>query len=145
MKPTHIIIHHSLTKDGRTASWPAITRYHVQDMGWKDNGYHFGVEDIDGTVQVLVGRMQNEPGAHCSQGGMNQHSLGVCLVGNFDEAGPGEEMLAKTVQLVRSLMQVHGIPAGNVRRHSEYATYKSCPGRLFPWADFMKRLQAGAV
>lgn len=47
MKPTHIIIHHSATNDGRTVSWEAIRWYHTRTNGWHDIGYHFGVELLD--------------------------------------------------------------------------------------------------
>lgn len=142
MKPENIIIHHSLTKDTETVSWGAIRKYHVETLGWQDIGYHYGIENIGGRYEILVGRMATETGAHCSQDGMNNKSLGICLIGNFDNAAPDAAQLALLTKLVKSLMQVHGIPAANVFRHSQFATYKTCPGLKFPWQDFHASLMA---
>jgi N-acetylmuramoyl-L-alanine amidase len=139
MKPTHIIIHHSLTEDGQTVSWNAIRKYHLQ-QGWQDIGYHYGVELIGDHYEILLGRMPGEIGAHCKEAGMNQMSIGICLVGNFDIAPPPKAALDKLVQLVRELRTEWNIPIANIHRHSEFATYKSCPGKLFPWTDFIGRI-----
>ena len=140
MIPSHLVIHHSLTADGRTVSWDAIRWYHVHTMGWADVGYHYGVELVGSRYEILVGRMQNETGAHCKEGGMNASSLGVCLVGNFDAEPVPEAQLDRLVRLSRSLMDVFAIPRENVRRHSDFAAYKSCPGKLFPWSRFLASL-----
>jgi N-acetylmuramoyl-L-alanine amidase len=137
--PTDIIIHHSLTKDGQTVSWGAIRRYH-RSLGWRDVGYHYGIELVGDEYEILAGRMQDEVGAHCKEGGMNRHGLGICVVGNFDERPPPQAQLDKLIRLVRSLMSVFKIPADRVHRHHDLAPYKSCPGRAFPWGLFKPSL-----
>lgn len=140
MKPTHIVIHHSLTKDNQAVNWSAIRWYHTNTLGWVDVGYHYGIELVGSCYEALVGRMQDEMGAHCKEGGMNRCSLGICCVGNFDLGGPPQAQMDLLVRLVRSLMVSFGIPKDNVKRHSDYAGYKSCPGKLFPWQEFLNRL-----
>jgi N-acetylmuramoyl-L-alanine amidase len=141
MRPTHIVIHHSATQDGKTVSWNAIRWYHVHTHGWRDIGYHAGVELIDTEYEILLGRMLTEPGAHCVDAGMNSKSIGICVVGNFDLAPPATKQLDLVVRLTRSLMDLLSIPTENVHRHSDFAK-KTCPGKLFPWAEFIGRLHA---
>jgi N-acetyl-anhydromuramyl-L-alanine amidase AmpD len=139
MKPTHIIIHHSLTEDGKTVSWGAIRDYHVKTNGWRDIGYHFGIELVGDHYEILVGREATEEGAHCADGGMNRCSLGICMIGNFDLAAPPDAQIQVLVRHVRSLMLQFGIPKENVKRHHDYSP-KSCPGKLFPWTEFLALL-----
>lgn len=82
-KPTHIIMHDSLTEDGQTVSWGAIRKYHVEFNKWADIGYHFGIELIDDNYEILTGRMIGREGSHCP--GFNRVGIGICIIGNFDQ------------------------------------------------------------
>jgi hypothetical protein len=82
VRPDHIIIHCSATADSGTVSWTAIRRYHVEQLNWRDIGYHFGIERIGAYVEVMLGRWPDRMGAHCSAKQMNQRSLGICCVGD---------------------------------------------------------------
>lgn len=154
LRPRFIIIHHSATADGKTFSWGAIRRYHMQPppegRGWVNVGYHVGVELVGDHYETLFGRMLDEEGAHCKEGGMNQLGIGVCLVGNFDAEAPGEQALAKLREVVRYLMRAHDIPPRNVLGHREIGLragfdwtkgqYKSCPGKMFDMEEFRESL-----
>jgi len=129
MKPTHVIIHHSLTKDGKTVSWNAIRHYHTKVLGWDDIGYHYGVELIGEAPEILCGRMLDRQGAHCR--GHNRNSLGICFVGNFDYGPPPAAQLRLGAKLVASLMRVFDIPANRVKAHRDFNSGKTCPGLNF--------------
>lgn len=141
MKPAKIILHHSLTADGQTVSWGAIRKYHKETNGWKDIGYHFGIERVNDDYEIFMGRYMNEQGAHTQ--GQNHDSLGICLVGNFDLAAPPDAQWRVGLRLVRSLCELCRIPHSEVHGHREYAP-KSCPGRLFDMAKFRRELGKAA-
>ena len=144
MKPDCIIIHHSLTEDNKTVSWGAIRDYHINVKKWNDIGYNWGIELIGERYEILKGRMDNEEGAHCI--GFNDHSIGICLVGNFDFIEPNSTQMSVLRKLVLSLMEIHNIPKMNVFGHWE--TYglrnrppeKSCPGNAFSMFSFRHTL-----
>jgi hypothetical protein len=136
------MLHHSLTKDGATVSWQAIRKYHKETMGWKDIGYHFGIEQIgaisppnpplekggEGGFEILVGRNLDQEGAHCI--GMNQEAIGICFIGNFDETPVPFDQWRKGVAFVASLCKIFDILPQFIVGHRDYAP-KSCPGKLF--------------
>lgn len=80
----------------------------------------------------MVGRPLNESGAHCRQERMNHRGIGICLVGNYDEAPPSYGMLSELVRrLIVPLMETFDIPEEHIIFHRELAAYKSCPGKAF--------------
>ena len=125
---SHIMLHHSLTKDGATVSWQAIRKYHKETMGWKDIGYHFGMELINDQHEILIGRNLDQEGAHCV--GMNQKAIGICFVGNFDEAPVPFDQWRKGIAFVATLCKIFDILPQFIVGHRDYAP-KSCPGKLF--------------
>jgi len=142
MKPEKIVIHHSLTKDSGSVSWGAIRRYHEMKKNWIDIGYHFGIEKVNGTYEILMGRMMNQAGAHCRAKGFNQFSLGICLVGNLDEKMTTGIWLG-AFRLVHSLMDVFGLKPEDVVGHREVADDgRTCPGMLFDLDDFREKLES---
>ena len=142
---THIMIHHSLTKDSNTVSWNAIRKYHL-GQGWLDIGYHFGLELVGDEYEALIGRPLNWEGSHCKEGGMNHKAIGICCVGNYDLVTPESKMLDTLVtRLILPLMRAFKIPSKNIVFHREFATYKSCPGILFTKNMILSRIPGGIV
>lgn len=114
-KKQYIILHHSLTEDGKTVNWNAIRDYH---MSWRfegnviteaegnaliakgvqgveppdsDIGYNFGVEDTGAKDRLPVferGRSLYVPGAHAK--GFNTNGIGICVVGNYQTVRPSQ-------------------------------------------------------
>lgn len=147
-----IIIHHSDTADdGQANDWEAIRRYHMSwringeiitpDQAsmamaagkpviapWRDIGYHFGIEKVDGRLVRQTGRPLTESGAHCA--GKNYTYLGICVVGNFDLAPPDDPTYIMTADLCRLLMRQYNFAASEIRPHNEFAN-KTCPGMKF--------------
>ena len=139
MIPKKIILHHSLTKDNDTVSWGVIRKYHINNCKWNDIGYHFGIENLRGQTEILMGRMLNKQGAHCK--GYNSDSIGICFVGNYDVFYPLKESWNQGIKLVQSLMDIFNIDIKDVYGHREFNTYKSCPGRLFDLDKFRNDLK----
>lgn len=133
MIPKYIVVHHSLTKDSGTVSWQAIRRYHLS-RSWSDIGYHYGLEIVNNHYEILMGRMVDRRGAHCI--GLNQRSLGIMFVGNFNHERPAPELWSLGLKLVRSLTTVYDIPVENVLGHREHAPDRTCPGRIFDLPQF---------
>ena len=129
---THIGIHHSLTADGTVFNWRAIRNWHINENGWSDVGYHYGVELIDNTYEVLVGRPLHQTGAHIKENNMNKKAIGICFVGNYDEKSPSSEMIdVACKRLIIPLMKIFNIDQAHIDFHRDHASYKSCPGKMF--------------
>lgn len=137
---THIMIHHSLTEDSATVSWPAIRRYHLNQR-WRDIGYHFGVEFSGLEYEALIGRPLDMEGSHCKEAGMNHKAIGVCVVGNYDYTEPSPLALDVLCQrILVPMMRIYRIPLGNIVFHRQFATYKTCPGTMFTKELLLKHL-----
>lgn len=132
MKPNKIILHHSLTQDSSTVSWGAIRDFHTLTLRWNDIGYHFGIENLRGQTEILMGRMPYVQGAHCK--GYNRNSIGICFVGNYDLEPVPEEHWKCGLRLVKYLQSVYSITT--ILGHRELNPAKSCPGKLFDLTKF---------
>lgn len=166
MKKTSIILHHSGTPDQAHDDWAAIRRYHTSwryhgnivsaeeasdlkrhgatvEAPWRDIAYHLGVERLEGQLVLRVGRGLGDDGAHCYQQGMNKTAIGLCIVGNFDNAAPDAETLWFAVHHLKPILSDLGIVASKstIRMHREFAGYKTCPGTMFPYDSFLSLFQ----
>lgn len=131
-KINRIVIHCSATKPrkGRDNSpligVKEIRRWHVEERGWRDIGYHYVIKR-DGTIQQ--GRPDNVQGAHAA--GYNKDSLGICLVGGM-EKGTNKAVANYTdVQWEMLRILVEGLTAkyqgAAVCGHNQLTKTKTCP------------------
>ena len=150
--PEYIVLHHSATKDTETLSWPAIRRNHVNIRKFRTVGYHYGVEKVGNSFEIIQGRFPHEIGAHCREAGMNRRSVGICCVGNYDVMAPPPALLFKLRGLVEWLIIEYEIPPQNIIGHRdaglmegydwEKGQYKTCPGKLFDLFAFKQQFAA---
>jgi hypothetical protein len=123
-----ITLHHSLSQDGDSLNWRAIRRYHI-GKGWEDVGYHFGIEKVQGEVEVLVGRPLFMDGAHTK--GSNEDTIGICIVGNYNVQDLERCVVDKLIQLCAGLCYTLDIHWDEVMGHKERDKNRTCPGDFF--------------
>jgi N-acetyl-anhydromuramyl-L-alanine amidase AmpD len=80
-----IVVHCAATKPSMDIGYKEIRKWHVEDNGWDDVGYHYIIKR-DGTVEVA--RAEAFQGAHAPA--VNSKSIGICLVGGMAEDGGAE-------------------------------------------------------
>ena len=124
----------------------ANTAIPVTSGKWQ--GYHFvignGNGETNGSVNYGPRWIGQESGAHVADrvagatpdaAWFNEHSIGICLIGNGERREFTEAQIAALVDLVTKLQRECGIPDSNVVLHSDLAEVAS-PGRWFPRARF---------
>lgn len=119
-----IILHCSATPEGRDVSLDDIRRWHVEERGWSDVGYHF-VITLDGMVHV--GRPMDIAGAHVK--GRNANTIGICYIGGMDaDMVPKDTLLPKQEETMRKVIAALRLLFGDLELsgHNEYAN-KACP------------------
>lgn len=119
-----VIVHCAATPEGRDVKTEEIKRWHTEERGWSDIGYHWVVE-LDGAV--CEGRNESINGAHCR--GHNSDSLGICYVGGSDADGNPKdtrtsEQSDSLVTLIKEILDRH--PDAEVFGHRDFSE-KACP------------------
>ena len=74
-----VVVHCLATPEGRDVHINEVRRWHVEERGWSDVGYHWLVT-LDGSIEK--GRDESISGAHAK--GYNSKSIGVAYVGGVD-------------------------------------------------------------
>ena len=115
-----IVIHCAAT--GGDVDIETVRRWHVDDNGWSDVGYHHLIR-FNG--QVEKGRDHEVAGAHAR--GYNEHSLGICLAGGLNPKEGYTAAQWKALEgLCRDLLEEY--PIDKVIGHNQVdTTGKTCP------------------
>ena len=138
-----VVVHHS----ANTIDTPqSMDNYHRNVKHWsKGLGYHFvignGVKTGDGQIYVGSRWQKQCEGAHCrTQSGtyfgtwrpknyFNEHGIGICLVGNFENGRPTRKQLVSLERLITFLCSKTGISPYHVYGHGEVTHKTACPGK----------------
>ena len=140
---TSIVVHHSATANGGAK---AFDRFH-RKRGWDELGYHFvignGTYSPDGHVEVGSRWHKQKHGAHCKTPSnyYNEHGIGICLVGNFNETRPTSRQLASLERLVRFLSGACNVPPARLITHHHINEKTECPGRYFSLGRLRRSLE----
>ena len=147
-KINQIIIHHAEAPGGDAAmikEWHTSPSATDPSKPWRDIGYHFVIcngkphgnykAGMDGLVQE--GRPVTTPGAHARWS--NSDSIGICLIGNFEEDKPTVKQLQTLAYLVVELCGKYELnPFTAIKGHRDVCN-TSCPGKyLYPWLLSLK-------
>jgi hypothetical protein len=144
-----ILIHHSGVPYGCAAH---VHEFH-KSLGWDGLGYHFvinngifrnGYGKSNGLVEVGYRWRGQKVGAHChpkhdDSRYWNNHTIGICLIGNFERKRPTERQWRSLVRLVQFLQKRYNIPTSQVKGHRDIMPTE-CPGRYFSLGELRWRL-----
>lgn len=122
----YLVVHHSQ----RHIDFPWLIRTrHKYLRGWEEIGYHYlignGVVCEDG--KLYKGRDESFQGAHVR--GLNNRSIGICLIGDMDRFEPTEKQMSTLLDFLTEKLNKHNIPVENIIGHREFnGVVKTCPG-----------------
>ena len=137
-----IVIHYSGSAEG---SLKSITQAH-EKVGKAGGGYHFVINNgsgkPDGEIEMSF-RWQRQvngefgTGSHASW--HNQHSIGICLVGDPQTQAPTDAQMRELEWLVCQLQAKFNINADHILVESSLDN-PGVPARFFPIADFQQKI-----
>ena len=114
-----IVIHHSATRGQSVFN---IAEFHEQQKGWPGIGYHFVVEPNATIIWCnSIESKTNHAKDH------NTHTVGVCLIGNYDIDPVPKAVKRSCTALVVYLRERYGIE--HVVFHRDIRV-TDCPGRF---------------
>lgn len=117
-----IAVHHTAVKvTGDTRSGAerirALYEYHANNRGWGDVGYHYLIDE-DGQIYEGKSGGKYVVGGHAYCNNIN--TIGVALLGNFEEEKPTQDQLKALQWLLGDLAETYNIdPSKNIKFHGK--------------------------
>lgn len=145
MKITALIIHHSASGLKTTLKqindWHKAREFPKSFLGFFC-GYHYVIGD--GWIKQTRKIKPVEIGSHCRDKGMNFHSIGICLVGNFVKDKPTVYQKRELGKLLVGLRAEFKLGEEAIKIHKDFSQTE-CPGFLskkdiFSWMKNWKKL-----
>ena len=126
-----IIVHHSFTPKSLDTmkTIESISRNHKERLHQPQSktgyfvAYHYV---IGGDGKIVQTRLDDEIGYHASNWPVNQTSMGICLLGQFDTEKPNPVQLYALRDTIKKIKSAHFIK--EVSGHRKYSS-KTCPGK----------------
>lgn len=141
----NIVIHHSATTEGNARYFD---HYHRNVKKWENGlAYHFvignGVDSGDGQIEIGPRWKRQLQGGHVRGDELNEVSIGICFVGNFQKKPPSRAQFIAAMELIRYLNSRCGQPFPIIWKHSEINPGRTvCPGRFFPSKELLNVIKA---
>lgn len=131
--PKKIIVHHTHNPE---LTLLTTHKLHQEKFKWAGVGYNYLIEK-DSEIFEARGMYV---GAHAK--GHNIESIGIALVGNFDDFVPSNNQLESLIELCIYLMFKYDIEPNKILGHRELqGVTKSCPGNKFNMDEFRELLK----
>jgi LysM repeat protein len=127
----YIVIHHSATTTGNVESFDKNHRKRGMENGL---AYHFVIGNGRGMGdgEIAIGHRWRGQlnGGHLSDEQLNTKSIGICLVGNFNNTKPTKKQVESLAALLDELSRETGLAKSSIKTHQDINTKPTaCPGK----------------
>jgi LysM repeat protein len=139
----YIVVHHSATPVG---SVKGMDEYHRKTRHMENGlAYHFVIGNgrgmKDGEVAVGSRWTRQLQGGHLSSEKLNEVSIGICLVGDFNKSPPTRDQLDALEALLEALLKRCSLKPDSIKTHKQIQpNHTECPGRRFNLNEVKRRL-----
>lgn len=121
---TNLIVIHHVGDIDRDVGAAEIHEWHKSN-GWSGIGYHYVIRK-DGTIER--GRPKKTIGSHAY--GFNKTSIGINIVGDFEQANPTNEQIEAVAQLIAELCAIYDlVPTPDTVKGHRDLMPTTCPGK----------------